>query len=485
MISWMQKNNKFLIITIWIATISFIFTGATYGFKYGIKSSSIGKVGDIELDKDKFQMEYRNLYNRYSQMFQGKFDEEKAKQMRLQEQVLNNMAVQAMILNLAKDFGIVVSDKEVATNIASMPMFQKNGVFEKSIYENFLRNSGLSVKTFESSIKDTLTIQKTLSLMNLKGVKEEYKAFSTAFEIADKLKYIILSTNDMQVSIDDAKLKEFWKTRKEQFQTPKKYSFDVVWQDSNEINVTDTEIKKFFEENSFKYTSSDGKLLSLEEAKEQVIRDLKLKKSKKSANKKYIAFKKNQIKKDETISYDIGDFRLSKDIWNEISSKNIGDILKPKVVGDKYAIIKITNIKEPKIKSFEEAKELVIPEYKLNLAKELLAKESENKLKNIDKEKTKTSDFITLNNSKEQKLGLNKQETVDFYNKLFTSNKEKGIISIGDKVVIYKIVEQKLVSIDKNETKGLYQTIDQLKEQSFEENIIKELNKKYPTKFYK
>jgi len=79
-------------------------------------------------------MEYRNLYNRYNQAFQGKFDEEKAKEMHLQEQVLNNMAVQAMILNLAKDFGIIVSDKEVADNLTTIPSFQKNGVFNKSIY---------------------------------------------------------------------------------------------------------------------------------------------------------------------------------------------------------------------------------------------------------------------------------------------------------------------------------------------------------------
>ena len=87
MISWMQKNNKFLIVTIWIATISFIFTGATYGFRYGIKSSSIGKTGDIELSRDRFQMEYRNIYNRYNQMFQGKFDEKQAKAMGLQQMV--------------------------------------------------------------------------------------------------------------------------------------------------------------------------------------------------------------------------------------------------------------------------------------------------------------------------------------------------------------------------------------------------------------
>jgi len=485
MISWMQKNNKFLIVTIWIATISFIFTGATYGFKYGIKSSSIGEVGDIELSREKFQMEYRNLYNRYNQVFQGKFDEEQAKQMHLQEQVLNNMAVQAMILNLAKDFGIVVSDKEVAQNLASIPSFQKDGIFNKGIYTNFLRNSGLSAKTFESNLKENLTIQKVFSLMNLKGLEEEYKAFQIAFETADKLKYITLSASDMNVSVDEAKLKEFWKTRKEQFQTPKQYSFDIVWVDTKDINVTDKEIEEFYNKNSFKYTAPDGKLLSFEDAKDRVTKDLKIKKSKKSANRKYIAFKKGKIKKDETLTYDLGDFRLSKEIWSELLSKNVGDLLKPKVVGDRYAIMQIVDIKEPVVKSFEEAKDLVLPQYKFSKSKELLAEESEKMLKNIDSKKGKISDFITMMNSDKHNLGLNQQEMANFTTKLFTSNEEKGIISIGDKVIVYKIVEQKLVPLDKNETKGLYQNVDKLKTQSFESNIIKQLDKKYPTKFYK
>ena len=485
MISWMQKNNKFLIVTIWIATISFIFTGATYGFSFGIKSSSIGKTGDIELSRDRFQMEYRNLYNRYNQMFQGKFDEAQAKQMRLQEQVLNSMAGQAMILNLAKDFGIVVQDKEVGDKLASIKSFQKDGIFNKSIYMNFLKNMGLSAKTFENSLRDNITIEKTFSLINLKGVEEEYKTFATAFEVADKLKYNILSPKDINLTIDDSKLKGFWEVRKDMFKTAKEYSFDVVWVDTKDVNTTDKEINAYFNENSFKYTDTKGKLLSLDEAKPRVIRELKLKKSKKDANKRYISYKKGKINKSETIKYDINDFRLSKDIWDEITSKKIGDLLKPKVVGDRYAILKIISIKEPTIKSFKDAKEQVLPLYKNDAVKELLAKVSEENLRNIDKIEAKISNFITLKNIEKQKLGLNQQESSELGSKLFTSDQEKGIISIGDKVVVYKVIEQKLISLDKNETKGLKSNVDQLKKQSFQSNLMKELDKKYPTKFYK
>ena len=485
MISWMQKNNKFLIVTIWIATISFIFTGATYGFSFGVKSNSIGQVGSIELGRDRFQMEYQNIYSRYNQMFQGKFDEEQANKMGLQEQVLNSMAEQAKILNLAKEFGIIVSDTEVADQLASVPSFQKNGVFERSIYDNYIKNSGLSAKTFESSLRDSITIEKTFSMLSSKSLENEYKAFSTAFEIADKLNYVILSEDDVNITIDDTKLKAFWEVRKDQYQTTKQYTFDVVWTETKDINVTDAEITEYFEKNSFKYTDKEEKRLPLNEVKAWVADDVRLQKSKKSANKRYIAFKKGKVEKDETLTYEVNDFRLSAEIWSEITKKAKGDLLKPKVVNNRYASLKIVEIKEPITKSFEEAKDIITPLYKNDLSKEALAKLAQSKLANIKNEKMKISEFLTLRNIEKQILGLNKQESSNFGSKLFTSEEEKGIIPIGSKVVVYKIIEQKLITLDKNDTDGLHQNVDKVKMQAFESRLMQQLDKKYPTEFYK
>jgi peptidyl-prolyl cis-trans isomerase D len=485
MISWMQKNNKFLIITIWIATISFIFTGATYGFSFGIKSSSIGRVGEIELDRDRFQMEYNNLYSRYNQMFQGQFDEEQAKRMNLQQQALNSITAQAQVLNLAKDFGIIVTDKEAGEKLKSVLAFQKDGIFNRSIYDNFLKNSGFNTKTFESSLKANLIIEKTFKLLNLEGLEDEYRAFSTAYKVADKIKYITLGETDVNVTIDENKLKSFWETRREQFKTTKQYSFDIVWTENRDINVTDKEIETHFKENSFKYRDSEGKLLTLDDAKERITKDIKLKKSKKSANKQYIAFKKGKIEKSETITYDIGDAKLSSEIWKEIETKKLNDLLKPKIVGDRYATLKIVDIKEPIIKTFEEAKELVTPQYREGVIRESLAQLAESTLKDIDKKKGKISNFLTVKNIEKQNLGLNEQESSNFGSKLFTSNQEKGIISTGEKVVVYKVIEQKLISLDENDTKILNQTVDRLKTESFESNLMKKLGKKYPTEFYK
>ena len=449
MISWMQKNNKFLIVTMWIATISFIFTGATYGFSYGLRSNSIGQVGEIELKQDKFNMNYSNLFDRYNQMMQGKFDKEQAKKMGLEQQVLNSMTTEAKILNLANDFGIVVTDSEVGKELASIPSFQTNGQFDRKAYDTFIDNNHFDNQTFEESIKDQLIIKKTLTMLSPdKSLENEYKAFAMAFEVADKIKYSILSEKDVTVTVDDAKLKEFWETRKDQYKTAKQYTLDIQWTKTKDTNVTDAEIEEFYNENKFNYTDKDGKILPLEEIKNSLTADVKIKNTYKIAYKRYLKLKEGDLSKDETLTLDINNPKLSQELWKEISSSKTDDLLKPKVIGDKYASVKLVNIIEPVEKTFDEVKENITSLYKQKMSKEALATLADTKLSTIDTDEMNVSNFITLDNAEKQNIGLNPQETSDFISKLFTSNKEKGIIPIGSKVIVYKILEQKLIKLE-------------------------------------
>lgn len=485
MISWMQKNNKFLIITIWIATISFIFTGATAGFSFGIKSNSIGKVGEIELKRDRFSMDYENLFNQYNQMMQGKFDQDQAKKMGLEQQVLNNMATQAKVLNLAKDFGIVVTDEEAGKKLAEIPSFQTKGVFDRTVYNTFIENSRFQQDVFEDSFKDSLIIEKVFTMLNSEGLESEYKSFQTAFEVADKLKYTVLTDKDISITVDDTKLKTFWEARKEQYQTAKQYTLDIQWTETKDTEITEEEIKEYYEKNKFNYTDKDGKLLPLAEVKSFLSEDVKIKVAHKPAYKRYLEFQKGKIEKTETLTLNVNDPKLSTALWAEITKKAKDDFVKPKAVEKRYAAVKIVNIIEPVTKSFEQVVTLITPIYQEEANKEALSILAEKKLSTIDNDETNMSTFITLDNAETQNIGLNKQETVDFISKLFTSEQEKGIIPIGSKVLVYKIVEQKLIKLDSNNTSELYANTDKVKAQSFEQSLIKKLDKMYPTEFYK
>ena len=106
MITWMQRHKKWLIITIWISTIAFVGAGFVgWGqYSYGDKAGAVAKVGSVEITMAELQKSYSSLYAQYNQMFQGNFDEEKAKSFGLQSQALKQLTNQALVLNLAHSY---------------------------------------------------------------------------------------------------------------------------------------------------------------------------------------------------------------------------------------------------------------------------------------------------------------------------------------------------------------------------------------------
>jgi len=484
MISWMQKNNKFLVWTIWIATISFIGTGASMGLSGGgVKAGTVAKVGEVEISQTRLNMVYSSIYNQYNEAMQGTLDDKKAKELGLVQQAFKRLETQAKILNYSNEVGIIVSDEEVLAKIQGIRSFQQEGIFSQEIYDAYLRSQRVKAKVFEETLRVELTIEKTIALLTTEGLALEIEAISAAMNVSDKLAYKVLTEADLYFKVEDAKVKSFWEMQKENFMTKQMYDLSIVWTDSKIIEATENEVKSYYDTNSFSYTNSEGKQLSFKEAKEQVRTDLKLKKTKKTAQKAYIAFKKGKLTQSEKITLPMGDLKLTSDVWNALKEKNVGDILKPKVVGNMYATIKIENIVLPKVKTYDAAKGEVTVLYATQAKKEALLALAEETLKAFDEKNATISDFVKLEENVNLKL-LNNQESLQFLQKLFTSTKEKGIISVAEKIIVYNILEQKLSPVDTNEAESVNETVNTLKKHTFESNLIKMLDKKYPTETY-
>jgi len=83
-----------------------------------------------------------------------------------------------LLLEAAKRAHIVVKNDEVVQNIVSLPVFQRNGVFDKKLYKSTL---GGTVKGFEERLRDDIRIsklrEKITADVSVTGeeVKEAYK----------------------------------------------------------------------------------------------------------------------------------------------------------------------------------------------------------------------------------------------------------------------------------------------------------------------
>lgn len=486
MISWMQKHNKYLVWTIWIATIAFIGAGFVgWGsYSFGSKASSIAKVGDIDIKQSKLNMVYSSIYAQYNQALGGKLDDKKAQEMGLIKQAFSQLETQAKLLNLANELGIIVTDAEIVKKLQSIPAFQDNGAFKRDIYDGYLKSQRLKAKDFEQTLREDITIQKTLALVNVEALDLEIDAIGAGMNVSDKIAYIALSNDDLKFVLDESKVKAYWDMQKDNFKTKQSYNLSVVWTQTSDMNVSDKEIKAYYEANSFNYTDAVGKQLSYEEAKDRATKDLKIKNSKKIAQKAYVEFKKNQLNSSEVLSLELGDKKLTDTIWEEIKTKAVGDILKPKVVGDTYATIKIEKIIPPRVKTYQEAHQEASEIYANQAKKEELLKLADTTLKDFNQSNAIISDFLKLEENIVIKP-LNNKESLNFLKKLFTSSKEKGIISVSNRLIVYNIIEQKVSQVDKNETEIIKETTNKLKQSTFESNLIKILDKKYPTEVYR
>ena len=484
MITWMQRHRKYLIITIWISTIAFVGAGFVgWGqYSYGDKAGSIAKVGDVEITMGELQKSYSSLYAQYNQVFQGNFDEEKAKSFGLKEQALKQLTNQALILNLAKSYDLEVSNKELINELKTQKYFFKNGVFDKETYKQVLSTNNLSLKEYEANLKKELLIRKTLKLLPISKNKSEVAIIDNIKSIADKINYKVL--NDKQIDIDssDKELKHFWEDRKSNFMSDVSYEVKYIAQPKVSKKYAENKISDYYKENRTHFKNEDGKILSLNDAKDKVIDELNAKSTKDTALRTYIAYKKGKLKSDIKIKTAI--ISESNNPFNQESLEKIAKLsltspfMKPVKVGEEYLIFELIKTNPSKAKTFNEVKSEILPLFIAQKKQEKLLKLAQDSVSTFS---GKTTDFITSDDAIMIK-DLTLAQANNFLQQLFISQNKKGFINLDDgNIVLYTILEQKLL-LSKKDIKD--DSITRLKRSMFNEGLIKNLQNRYKTEIF-
>ncbi|MGE4510115.1 MAG: peptidylprolyl isomerase [Sulfurimonadaceae bacterium] len=484
MITWMQRHKKYLIVTIWISTIAFIGAGFVgWGqYSYGDKAGAVAKVGTIEISMGELQKQYSSLYNQYNQIFQGNFDEEKAKSFGLQQQALKQLIDQAYILNLAAEYDLEVTQNELLDEIKSQEYFFKNGAFDKEFYKEVLSRNNFTMKEYEADVKKQLLIKKTFALLPIETTQSEANVFNTVFSIADKIEYKILEDKGIAVDTSDAKLKPYWEKVQQNYMSDVSYDIEYIAHAKVEKTYGDEELESFYNDNKTLFKDGEGKILEFSHAKEKVAQALNDKASKNEALREYIAFKKNELPKEialksATISQSNNPFTPA--VLEEIAKLSpTNGFLKPVEVNGVYTTFKLVKINPAQVRAYEEVKPLLLGEYIAKQKKEILLDLAQ---KSYTSFKGSVSDFITLQEGAKLKE-LTLAEANEFLNALFKSQNKQGYIPLQNgKVVVYNILEQKLLQTsDKKQD----DTMLQLKSAQFSNGLLENLKNRYEAQIF-
>ncbi len=454
MIEWMQKHKKWLIVTIWIATIAFIGAGGfAWGvYDYSLSGDSVAKVGKITISKAEYMMRYQEEFDERNKRLGGDFDEAQAKNMGLDTYVLNGLISNALIRNYALDLGLRVSDEELAHEISSSKDFdflKTDGVFDIAKYDAFIAAQGMKKQYFEERVRDSILTKKVVALLFPQIVRAtpfpatglERDSLNFGLSISDNIELGVIYGNSIPIQPNEKDLKKFWEGIKESYKTPASYKIQAVITKTKDQSYSDEELKKFYEQNYI----TQGNDLIPESIKTQVIEALQQQKAKIQALKIYTDLQKSRADSAEEFIISQDSTAYSSEILSALESSTPNAVLKPLAFGEDFITIKVIEKTAPQVQDFADVASLVKKEYIHQMRLQELENMAKSRLSTFAGERINN---VRLPSQEEISLQTYKIGNLDFYTSMsllqniFDSPKSVNYAIIGENAFLFRILSQ-------------------------------------------
>jgi peptidyl-prolyl cis-trans isomerase D len=441
-ISWMQRHKKWLVITIWISTIAFVGAGFVGWGSYDLSRSggSVATVGSKDVAVEDIQREYNGLYNQYQQMFGAQFNQEMAKKLKLEEQAYNNIVQRFLLLNLADEYGITATDKDVAKELVTITSFQKDGKFDETTYRNVLAQNRTNTTDFEEQLRQDIIVKKVTGIFTTPTNAKTLENINKIFFAQDKV------------------------------------SINII--DANQFNIkhTNNDLKKFYDENKENYKSKTQYAVNIE--KIAIGEDAK--KSKKTALKKYLELKKNKATFSATEMIDESTTYIAAEDLQKIFTAKKGEVLKPIKTKENYIVVQLDKKVDPKVLDFNVVKNQIKEDYLTKMKSDKMNAQKEKLMKNFSGKSIGYINKETL----PKIAGLNDTETSSLVQSIFSSDSLVSFVELDNKTIVYKIEDTKLATYDATKDQLLAQSINQVKDNEILTSLINVLQTKYEVKNY-
>jgi peptidyl-prolyl cis-trans isomerase D len=184
--------------------------------------TAVARVAAVPIDASVVQAVYQKALNQAAAQAGGQ--PSLATRQQLAMQALGQ-AVRAQVLRAeATQLGVATPDGAVRAQLAAIPQFQTNGVFDKSTFTQLLAQNSISPDEFIGEVKDDL-LNRQLVLPVLSGAQPSNLLVSQLFGLLAEqrtaaLVTIPFGTQTQPAQPSDAQLQRYWRNHPDQFTAP-------------------------------------------------------------------------------------------------------------------------------------------------------------------------------------------------------------------------------------------------------------------------
>lgn len=306
------------------------------------------------------------------------------------ESILNGLVDDELLRQYAKSLKIDVSADQIKSEIVNSPAFQQDGKFNNNLYQQALRNNGLTADGYaaivyegmlfaqiqEAIVNSSFTVpaqQELLAKLLLQKRQVRLATYSIAKEAANQT----ASVEDMQA---------YYEANKANFVNPEKLTVEYISVEpkdlSNKIQVTNEQIDIYYQTNKAKYTTKgEAKIAHIQVATEAEANEI-VQALAKGEDFAQLAKSKSQDKLSAAQGGDLGWAKAGvfpKAFESAANALNIGKTSQPIKVDNAFHIIKVLERNVETVVPLEKVKaqitdtirnELLLTEYS-NITREM------------------------------------------------------------------------------------------------------------------
>lgn len=263
----LQKlNERIQGIIAWVVIILIVITFSLFGIEYFMQTHQDTSV-QVEINgqpitKQAFELSYwRTRQLRETAHLKA------LKERQLKKQVLDDMILNAINIQAAKENGFDISPSQAQASIVNIPQFQKEGHFSTDQYQHALSSALFTPESFQKEVRQGM-------LLN----QQRFAFIATSFALPqeiDRFVHLTMQTRDYDYAIipllpfikstvvSEQEINQYYNQHKREFVAPEQVSIDYIILSTDDIKKTikpsADAIQRYYEEN---YGTHNDKPLS-------------------------------------------------------------------------------------------------------------------------------------------------------------------------------------------------------------------------------
>lgn len=255
-LGFMRRHRRWLFGFLWLVILAFIilYIPALDPETEDGLALTVAQVADRKITLREYQRSYQRQRQMYQSMYQGRMDDAMLRRLGLEEQALQGLVDERILALEAERLGIRVDDATLKQRVATSPEFQQDGKFLGTAeIRKRLERSGVSVKEFEESFRNSILRERLISLVTDSVHVSEAEAEKEFRRRSEQVKaeYVVATADNTGITAADEEVRSRFEAKKDAYKFPERRVLSYVTVDAtslaSRVTLTDRDLLAYYE----------------------------------------------------------------------------------------------------------------------------------------------------------------------------------------------------------------------------------------------